>query len=103
MFIRYKFWDKDPVGSYTVSVPGVAEGRLCFTDKDKGVLDVRNRLAIEHLLKKPYYFEVAYDLYGFSFDANNLQVDEDVAGVVSEVEPKDYPEVKPRRRKAKVA
>ena len=68
MYIRYKFWDRDGLRNLVVSVPGVPEGKLLFPDSNAGVLDVRNKAAIEALLGDSYNFEVAYEYYSIGFD-----------------------------------
>ena len=72
MLIRYKWWDTDGLPAHK-AIRGSVE--YVFLDAAHGLCDVRDRLGIEYLLERKANYELAYEQYHISFDAQGQQVE----------------------------
>ena len=77
MLIRYRWWDTDGVSAHK-AIRGATE--YVFLDSEHGLCDVRDRVGIEYLLARSANYELAYDRYGVTFDAQGREVELQTSG-----------------------
>ena len=77
MWIRYKWWDTDGVSAHK-AIRGASE--YVFLDSESWICYVRDRVGIEYLLERKANYELAYERYGVTFDAQGQQVEQPTSG-----------------------